>query len=579
MTKCNTVKEIATKIADNGNENDYVRKPIGTDACHIDRSNGETVEESLIRLENMKLKYEDPFLMLLDKDGNELSRTVIVSTTHKHVYAEEIIKEATYSESGLKKYTCLCGDNHTEEIPILSDSENPTGSIRIDNKTYTTFDRNIVFDTYFNTSRNVSIEASDNESGVKEVKYYVANNIINESDLQALSWNNYESSFIIEPNGQYIIYAKITDNQDNTVYINTDGIVLDNVPPVLNLSDEGKYQEGTVLTIENGETLTVNGNVVSTPDNSYSFNDAGNYEISVSDKAGNISSISITIEHSYTETITKAATCTEDGIKTYTCACGDRYTEVIKATGSHNFVDGVCTVCGKKDTYELAPDDAYKDWQYTLDDTSKTIRLDKYIGKEEDTLIVYGNYVIDDATYKAKFKDDAEYMFYLGKMKTIKFSPDLDTSNVKKMGSMFSNCVSLTSIDLSNFSTSNSTDMSWMFSGCGSLTSLDLSNFNTSKVSTLQGMFDMCSNLSSINLTSFDTSNVVNMRNLFKMNNSMLSLDLSNFNTLNVVDMNGMFSYSKNLKTIYVSRDKWITSQANTDSMFYDCGTSEVTYK
>ena len=40
--------------------------------------------------------------------------------------------------------------------------------------------------------------------------------------------------------------------------------------------------------------------------------------------------------HSYTSKVTKAATCTAAGTKTYTCSCGDSYTETIKATG-HKF--------------------------------------------------------------------------------------------------------------------------------------------------------------------------------------------------------------------------------------------------
>ena len=40
-----------------------------------------------------------------------------------------------------------------------------------------------------------------------------------------------------------------------------------------------------------------------------------------------------THEHSYTETITKKATCTTNGTKTFKCACGDAYEETIKATG------------------------------------------------------------------------------------------------------------------------------------------------------------------------------------------------------------------------------------------------------
>lgn len=53
-------------------------------------------------------------------------------------------------------------------------------------------------------------------------------------------------------------------------------------------------------------------------------------------------------EHSYREVITKEPTCTEEGEKTYICDCGDSYTEKIPATG-HNFIDGECEHCGEKD--------------------------------------------------------------------------------------------------------------------------------------------------------------------------------------------------------------------------------------
>ena len=47
------------------------------------------------------------------------------------------------------------------------------------------------------------------------------------------------------------------------------------------------------------------------------------------------------VEHKYEETITKEATCTTDGEKTFTCTvCGDSYTEPIEAYG-HDFGDFV----------------------------------------------------------------------------------------------------------------------------------------------------------------------------------------------------------------------------------------------
>lgn len=45
-------------------------------------------------------------------------------------------------------------------------------------------------------------------------------------------------------------------------------------------------------------------------------------------------------EHNYTEEITVEATCETDGEATYTCECGDTYTEPIKATG-HSFTNYV----------------------------------------------------------------------------------------------------------------------------------------------------------------------------------------------------------------------------------------------
>lgn len=66
-------------------------------------------------------------------------------------------------------------------------------------------------------------------------------------------------------------------------------------------------------------------------------------------------------EHSYTGTVTKAPTCTEQGTKTFTCSCGDSYTESIPSTGhSHNKVvtAPTCTAKGYT-TYTCSCGDSY----------------------------------------------------------------------------------------------------------------------------------------------------------------------------------------------------------------------------
>lgn len=52
--------------------------------------------------------------------------------------------------------------------------------------------------------------------------------------------------------------------------------------------------------------------------------------------------------HSYTSSITTPATCTEKGVLTYKCDCGNSYTESIPAKG-HSFKDNVCSSCSVRE--------------------------------------------------------------------------------------------------------------------------------------------------------------------------------------------------------------------------------------
>ena len=59
-------------------------------------------------------------------------------------------------------------------------------------------------------------------------------------------------------------------------------------------------------------------------------------------------------KHSYTSTITKQPTCTEEGVKTFKCSeCGDTYTETIPAKGHTEVIDkavpATCTTNGKSE--------------------------------------------------------------------------------------------------------------------------------------------------------------------------------------------------------------------------------------
>ena len=92
---------------------------------------------------------------------------------------------------------------------------------------------------------------------------------------------------------------------------------------------------------------------------------------------------------------------------------------------------------------------------------------------------------------------------------------------------MFRQCLSLESLDLSNFDTSNVTKMNSMFRECSSLLSLNLSNFVTSNITAMDSMFYGCSSLQSLNLSDFETSNVANMNSMFRGCSNLEYLNLN----------------------------------------------------
>ena len=162
-------------------------------------------------------------------------------------------------------------------------------------------------------------------------------------------------------------------------------------------------------------------------------------------------------------------------------------------------------------------------------------------------------------------------MFYSCSSLTSLDVTHFNTANVADMNGMFSSCLKLTSLDVTNFNTANVTDMSFMFSNCVALTSLDVTNFNTANVTGMTRMFLGCSSLTSLDVTNFNTAKVTDMSYMFSGCVVLTSLYLTNFNTEKVTNTNSMFDRCSSLTTIYAS-SKFVTTQvSDSRSMFYKC--------
>jgi|GEM_PF-383157 hypothetical protein len=145
---------------------------------------------------------------------------------------------------------------------------------------------------------------------------------------------------------------------------------------------------------------------------------------------------------------------------------------------------------------------------------------------------------------------------------------NLNTAQTNDMDSMFKDCSSLVSIDLSSFDTTQVSDMKSMFSGCSALTHLDLSSFNTARVRYMRSMFQGCRSLKSLDLSSFNVSAVENMSSMFSDCTALTQLDLSYFNPKKVTTLYRMFFNCRELTTIYC-KTTW--SCGKSEAMFEDC--------
>ena len=231
------------------------------------------------------------------------------------------------------------------------DIEKPTGEIIIGTNKWREFLNKLTFGLFFKDTQEVTINASDN-SGTVFVSYLVTNRDLSETELGSLVYRAYNEPFLIEPNGEYIVYAMLVDESLNITYLRSDRITLDNIRPVIGGIENGKtYCEAQTVTIDEKyiDTVTVNGTKVTLDENGgFTLSPAdGEQKIIVTDKAGNTAEMTVTVNggHTFGEWTsngdgTHSRKCTVDGCKgVETMACsGGNATCTEKA---------VCEYCGK----------------------------------------------------------------------------------------------------------------------------------------------------------------------------------------------------------------------------------------
>ena len=360
-----------------------------------------------------------------------------------------------------------------ENITITArwkDTEKPTGEIIIGTNKWNQFLNELTFGIFFKDTQEVTINAVDN-SGVVFVSYLVTDKELSEAELNSLVFRAYEEPFCIDPNGEYIVYVMLVDENINITYLRSDRITLDNIQPVISGIENGKtYCEAQTVTVDEKyvDTVTVNGTAVTLDaDGGFVLPPTnGEQKIVVTDKAGNNAEMTVTVNngHTFGEWVSDnngkhTRKCTVDGCDAFetencsggnaTCTekavcdvCGKAYGEfdgtnheggvqewttrtafnheqkwnccgaVIVASEAHEWKDGVCRECG----YVCLHNDADKD--HICDYCKKTIS--EHVDKDKNHICDYCEKTIsarEDApteeikkanTVTAKLPDDSK---------------------------------------------------------------------------------------------------------------------------------------------------------------------------
>ena len=116
----------------------------------------------------------------------------------------------------------------------------PTGEIKIAENGWKSFFNTITFGLFFKDTQMVTVTAADNSGEAVKIEYLLSDKALTESELAGMTFTAYSAPFSINPDNEYVIYAKLTDTSGNVAYINTNGIVLDATVPVISGIEAGK---------------------------------------------------------------------------------------------------------------------------------------------------------------------------------------------------------------------------------------------------------------------------------------------------------------------------------------------------
>lgn len=165
-------------------------------------------------------------------------------------------------------------------------------------------------DKYFNADATVTLDASDNGTGVQKRLYLFSADFLSESDLATVTgWLPYEGALALAANEAKFLYVKVIDNAGNVTLVSTAKLHIDAAAPVICGFTSGGIVYGNLFfTVTDNLTVNVkiDGRPIEAISNSYTVTaDNNTHTVTATDAVGNECIYTVTVYRIYTITFKK----------------------------------------------------------------------------------------------------------------------------------------------------------------------------------------------------------------------------------------------------------------------------------
>lgn len=180
------------------------------------------------------------------------------------------------------------------------DKTAPSGMIENQDYTWDSFVTDLKVG-YYNEKLTMVISGDDTISEVAKIEVIISQTALTQAQLQSsTNWNVYNGSFDIDAvnDMQYICYARISDKAGNVTYLSTDLMKFDLIAPTISGVDEENIYYTTqkvIISDANLQKIELNEAEKTETELTLAGNRSENYYIRVTDKAGNISTVTVTM--------------------------------------------------------------------------------------------------------------------------------------------------------------------------------------------------------------------------------------------------------------------------------------------